>query len=138
MNFAPAALTKEDTDQLDLLGTLFYVYGALTALVALGIFGFAVIPAILGAGATAAASDAGPPAAFVGGLFFIIFGAVGFVFLVKAVLSFVAGAGLRKRSSYPMIVIGAALALFNMPLGTLLGVFTFIVLQRPAVRALFR
>jgi len=50
-----------------------------------------------------------------------------------------AGRCLKARKNYVFILVVAALdGTLVMPLGTLLGVFTFIVLMRPAVKALFK
>ncbi len=49
-----------------------------------------------------------------------------------------AGRCLRARKNYTFLLVMAALnGTFIMPLGTLLGVFTFVVLMRPSVKALF-
>lgn len=49
-----------------------------------------------------------------------------------------AGRCLKARKNYIFLLIIAALnCAFVMPLGTILGVFTFVVLMRPTVKALF-
>lgn len=55
-----------------------------------------------------------------------------------AALTYVAGRRLAERRSHMFcMVVAAVLCVVFMPLGTLLGVFTIIVLQRPSVKALF-
>lgn len=57
---------------------------------------------------------------------------------VLGALNFVAARGLQRRTFYHCILVAAALdALVAMPLGTVLGVFTFLVLLRESAKALF-
>ena len=79
----------------------------------------------------------GPPPEFVGFLFagiggFVVFAAGGF-----ATLAFLTARALRLRRSRTLCLITAALSCLNIPFGTVLGVFTFSVLGRPTVQALF-
>ena len=67
------------------------------------------------------------------------FGAV--VFLLAstfAILMIVAGRSLQKRKRYRLCMIVAGLSCLMIPVGTILGVFTLIVLQRPAIAAAFK
>jgi len=70
-----------------------------------------------------------------------IFLGFGLVFLVLgmglAICLFLTGRWIaaRKRPTFCFVV--ACIECINMPLGTLLGVFTIMVLNRPSVRALF-
>ena len=78
-----------------------------------------------------------PPPAFIGWLFAIIGGtiiAVGWIFA-----GFIATAGrfLAKRRHYLFCLIVAGVECLVMPYGTVLGVFTLMVLMRPSVNALF-
>ncbi|MBA2482197.1 MAG: hypothetical protein H0V44_16165 [Planctomycetes bacterium] len=57
--------------------------------------------------------------------------------LVFTVTLWMAGTRLKDRTSYTFCQVVAAISCVNVPLGTVLGVFTLIVLQRPGVRALF-
>jgi hypothetical protein len=80
---------------------------------------------------------AGPPPRFVG----VIFALFGSVFLVAgaifAVLQFLAAQGLGRRRSRTLCLVAAAVSCVFFPYGTVLGVFTFMVLGRPSVRSLF-
>jgi hypothetical protein len=78
-----------------------------------------------------------PPPAFMGwfmiavGTFFILFcWACGILGLVTAY-------SLPRRRRLTLCYVAAALACLQMPMGTVLGVFTFIVLSRPTVKATF-
>lgn len=57
--------------------------------------------------------------------------------LATAALSGFAGRSLSRRRHYVFCLVAAGLACLSFPLGTALGVFTFMVLQRPSVKALF-
>ncbi|QWP76494.1 hypothetical protein J5226_23415 [Lysobacter sp. K5869] len=53
------------------------------------------------------------------------------------VVSYLAAQRLRQRRGRKLCQIAAALTCLSFPLGTVLGVFTFVVLNRPSVRAAF-
>jgi hypothetical protein len=54
-----------------------------------------------------------------------------------AICLLVAGNNLRKQSRYTLCLVVAAVCCVLFPFGTVLGVFTIIVLQRPTVKMLF-
>jgi hypothetical protein len=57
--------------------------------------------------------------------------------LSLAALLAVAGRRLKQRRSHTFCLVVAGLTCMNMPLGTVLGVFTLVVLTRPGVREAF-
>lgn len=57
--------------------------------------------------------------------------------LVLAICIAIAGRRLKTYRSYTYCLVIAAIECIFMPLGTVLGVFTIIVLMRPAVKELF-
>jgi hypothetical protein len=69
---------------------------------------------------------------------FIFFGVV-FVLLCGTVggLTIWAGRCIAQRKRYMFCFVMACIACLSVPLGTALGVFTIIVLQRPTVKAMF-
>ena len=74
----------------------------------------------------------------VGGVIFIVFGLVGAAFAwVLAVLLAVTGRKLSQQRGHTFCFVVAILECLWMPLGTILGVFTLVVLTRPSVKALF-
>ncbi len=126
----------QDEDQLRLLSIFHYVVAGLAGLFALFpifhlIFGIALIVAP----SEFAAKD-GPHALF--GWFFVIIAAMfitlGWVF-AACVLS--AGRFLAKRQHYMFCLVMAGVECLFMPFGTVLGVFTIIVLMREPVKQLF-
>lgn len=70
-----------------------------------------------------------------------IFAAFGCAFMLAAgtyaLLAFLTARALRRRSGRGLCLATAAISCLYIPFGTLLGVFTFIALGRPSVRALF-
>lgn len=72
------------------------------------------------------------------GIFFAVFGGIMFAFLGGgALLKLLAARFLRLRRHKTLCQIAAALTCLEVPYGTILGIFTFQVLGRPSVAALF-
>ena len=78
-----------------------------------------------------------PPALLFGLMFTIIPAIFILVGWFLAGLIFYGGRCLASRTNYMFCFIVAGIACLNMPLGTILGVFTIIVLVRPSVQAMF-
>jgi hypothetical protein len=127
-----SAPTTTNLDQkrtwLDVLGILHYVYGAVI-----------VVPVVLGAIALTIFSGVamwehsrlealGP---------FAVFGSLFAIGLLYGVVNVLAGRWLRARRNWIGIVVVSAINCLNVPLGTLLGVFTIVVLAGDGVQGLF-
>ncbi len=129
---------SEDEQHLDILGICHFVYGGLVGLVGLGglvyvALGLAFATAVVsGAGSSGAA-----PAAALGGLFAVFGGFFTLLLWAKAACLIVSGIGLRKRRRPTFSFVLACLCCIQLPLGTMLGVFTLVVLSRPSVKALY-
>jgi nitrate reductase gamma subunit len=78
-----------------------------------------------------------PPPAFIGWIFVIVASLLIVSGFVVAALVFTAGRFLAKRKHHTFCLVIAAVECLFMPFGTVLGVFTIIVLLRPTVRQLF-
>jgi hypothetical protein len=139
----PAIQSALDASHLQLLEIGFYISGVTTALRFIWLLFMAVFFAIIGFSASFAkfqtnngTSGEPPPAVF---FFFFagFFGVIIFLTLIFAGLEIYAGICLKKRRHPILIQIVAALYCLSIPWGTALGVFTFIVLNRPTVRLLF-
>jgi hypothetical protein len=127
----------KDAEHLKLLSIFHYVVAGMIALFA----SFPIIHFIIGAamlfGSAAARSKSAEPM-LVGG-FFMVFASVwiliGWAFAIAVV---VAGRSISSRRRYVYCIIVAGLmAAACMPFGTVLGVFTIIVLVRPTVKEAF-
>ena len=137
----PPPLSIEDANQLRLLSIFHYVVGGITALFSL----FPLIHVAIGIGVITGAvpmNDAnGGMATDDGRMFGWIFVVIGgLVILCGLTLgAFIAYAGrcLAAHRRHTLCMVVAALACLCMPLGTILGVFTLVVLLRPSVKAAF-
>lgn len=112
---------------IDVLGYLYIALGVLGLLGA-----FVVLLVLTGAGLLSGEAEA----------FFIttFIGVIAAVFItVVSLPGFIAGYGLLKRRSWarPLALVLGFLNFFNVPLGTLLGVYTFWVLLQDRAAAQF-
>jgi len=128
---------EEDKRNVRLLGIFHYVMGGLTAL-------FACIPfihlfigiAVLTKG-LAENPSGGPSPALVGWIFILIAGLLILAGWTLAVLMIIAGRKLSKFRSRTFCLVVGAIECAIIPLGTILGVFTLILLTKDSVKDLF-
>lgn len=126
---------NKDLEHLRLLSIFHYVVAAIAGLFAL----FPVIYIVLGVAVLTGGleGEKNPPPPFMG-WFFIAFGAIFILFaLVYAISLAVNGVFLARRKNYTICIVLAGIACLFMPFGTVLGVFTIIVLMRDSVKPLF-
>ncbi|MBN2181226.1 MAG: hypothetical protein JW715_04870 [Sedimentisphaerales bacterium] len=121
----------QDEQHLRLLSIFHYILGGLKALFSCIFF----IHLFIGIAMLAGAFDDAP--AFIG-LIFVVMA----VFLIlfewaAAACIIIAGNNLAKRKHYMFCLVIAAISCMFTPLGTVLGIFTIIVLMRPSVKELF-
>jgi hypothetical protein len=135
-----AAPTQEDRDHLRLLSIFHYVAGGLLGAMAC----FGLIYVVLGLAFAFAPASAfgshrggGPPPAFFGLLFTLMGGLFLAIGWALAALLIFAGRSLAQYQRHTFCLVVAAISCLWMPFGTVLGVFTIIVLMRPGVQALF-
>jgi hypothetical protein len=138
---APIAYQPYDPDQANLntLSIFYFIFAGLQALIGcffLIYIGFGIIVGVAGAAGANRPGDAGVAAIF-GGAFACFGVALLVICWLWAFLLYKAGRGLRTRKSLTIIYIMAALLCLSVPLGTILGIFTFVVLSRPSVKASF-
>ena len=128
---------NQDQEHLRLLSVFHYVVGGITALFALFpvfhlVFGLVML---LAPGTFEGTEDA--PPAFIA-WFFVIFAAV-FIAIgwILAAAMITTGRFLAKRKHHLFCLIVAGIECILMPFGTVLGVFTIIVLSRDSVKQEF-
>ena len=127
-----------DEEHLRLLSIFHYVVGGLTAL-----FGcFPIVHVTLGLLLVFAPEmfndgKGKPPPDYFGLIFVLVGGAVMSAFWTFAACMVTAGRFLSLRKHYMFCLVMAALACMCSPFGTVLGVFTIIVLMRESVKQLF-
>ena len=132
------SLMSQDEDQLRLLSIFHYVVGGITAL-------FALFPAIyLAFGLVIVFApqifhdNKGQPPPEILGWILIGFATVAICFAwIFAALIITAGRFLARRKHYMFCMVMAAVECIFMPFGTVLGVFTIVVLMRETVKRLF-
>jgi hypothetical protein len=133
-------LKREDEDHLRLLSIFHYIVAAMQGLFSL----FPLLHFFMGAAMVFApeklggSGKGGPPPDLVGWFFMAFAG--GFIVLGLSVATCVAFAGrfLARRKHYLFcLVVAGVTAVMCMPFGTILGVFTIIVLMRPSVKEAF-
>jgi hypothetical protein len=131
---------NDDLQHLQLLSIFHYVVGGITGLFAcLPIIHFTMgILMVTGTFDSAMQAGGGPaPPAFFG-WFFV---AVSLVMIAAgwtmAVLILIAGRFLGRRTHHLYCLVMAGIECCFMPFGTILGVFTIVVLMRPSVKTLF-
>jgi hypothetical protein len=133
---------EKDLEHLKLLGIFHYIWGALSLIggLFLGAY-FVVIGVVLitNPSATSSTEESGS-AGVVGGVMIAI-GVVAFlIVVVYGILTLMAGGKYRKhQGGYWFLFILAIITLIigGIP-GIVLGIFSLIVLSRPAVKALFK
>ena len=121
-------------EHLSLLVIGHYVLAGITTLFAL----FPVIHLVIGLAMLTGQLDQGQPADRLFGLLFMLVAAVmiGLGLALAAALAW-SGRNLARRQRHTACVVVAGLACLMMPLGTVLGIFSIVVLMRPGVKDAF-
>jgi hypothetical protein len=140
MNLLQASIASnmnQDTEHLRLLSIFHYVLAGMTAL--FSSFGFIHLTLglmmLFSSRLGSPGHDRPPPE--IGLIFALAGGAVIVGGWSLATAMFVAGRSLKKRRRYLFCMVVAALSCMFTPFGTILGIFTIMVLMRPSVKALF-
>lgn len=135
LDYQGRVMVDRDIEHLRILVVCWYVMSGLTAL-----FGcFPIIHLTVGLAMIflPGVFKPDPPPPFIG-WFFVIFASVFILgFWICAVLGFLAGRSLQKRRWLGFCYVAAGIACVQFPFGTAVGVFTFVVLSRPSVKAVF-
>ena|SRR5579872_6679493 len=126
-----------DEEHLRLLKLCYYILAGITALYSLVSLVFLLVAGLMYSGVmqTQAASQVNPRSfAFV----FLDIGIAGLILGFGSALSaWLAAVSLRDRRRRTFCIVVAASSCLYIPWGTLIGVSTIIVLNRPAVKAFF-
>lgn len=130
-------MTNQDEDHLKLLSIFHYVVAGLAAVAAL----FPILHLVIGLAMLLAPNKFNghpdPMTRFIGVMlvvFAVLFMLAGWTL---AVLIYLAGRFLARHRHHTFCVTMAAVQCLFMPFGTVLGVFTIIVLSRPSVKQMF-
>jgi hypothetical protein len=128
-----------DQEHLKILYVGYAISAGLSALFSLFVLLYAFMASFFLYGLASMPTRPGeePPPAFLGWLIGAVF-VVGFAMLLTwGIVKYVAYKRLKERRSRVFCMIVAGISCLAFPYGTLLGVFTFVVLSRPSVVALF-
>ena len=131
---------KKDSDHLNLLSIFYFVAGGL-ALLGIGflLFHYRVMHAILSNPELWKGHKNPPPfsPSDFWRIFIWFYPIMGLVFVVESVLNLLCGLFLRQRKHRTFSMVVAGINCIQVPLGTVLGVFTLIVLMRDSVRDIY-
>jgi hypothetical protein len=138
-NYQPQLPYDPDQSNLETLSIFYFIIAGLQALFACFGLLYVLFGVLIGFAGMAGANrpgDAG--AAAVGAGMFICFGVV-FILLAGTIafLNYKTGRSLRARRNLTLCYVMAIIHCLLFPLGTILGVFTLVVLNRPSVKASF-
>ncbi len=127
----------ENLQHLKLLSIFHYVVGGLAAFFAC----MPILHLILGIALIVASKNAGggneTPPEIMGWIFAFLGGACIVLGWTFAACVITAGRFLARRERYLFCLVMGCIECIFMPLGTVLGIFTIVVLSRPAVKELF-
>lgn len=129
---------NQDEEHLRLLSIFHYVVGGLTALLACFPCIHLAVGIALVSGAISVKPQDEAPLLLVGTLFIIIPAIIILAGWTLAVTILFAGRFLAQRAHYTYCMTIAGIECIVFPFGTILGVFTIIVLNRASVRGLFQ
>jgi O-antigen/teichoic acid export membrane protein len=131
------AQQKKDVEHLRLLSVFHFVFAGF-ALLGLGfmVLHYTFMRMFLGP-EFARYHRGSPPPKEVLVILAVVYVVIGFFTILGLVLNLLSGVWLRQRKNRLFSLIIAGLNCLQVPLGTALGVFTFIVLSRDSVRRLY-
>jgi hypothetical protein len=127
----------QDTQHLNLLSIFYYVVAGFAAFFACIPFIHLVVGIVMLAGGFPAEEGGEKIPEFVGWIFVSIASLIIVMGWTLAVLLLITGRFLSKRKNYTFCFVIAAISCLFMPFGTILGVFTIVVLSRPSVKQMF-
>ena len=130
---------NQDKEHLRLLAIFHYVVAGLAALFSFFPLLYTTVGAIFIFAARHGTPKPGeePPPEFIGWIFAVIGSLLFLLGIAIAICILIAGRSLAKRTCYWLALVVACIECLFIPFGTILGVFTIVVLSRESVKALF-
>jgi hypothetical protein len=128
-----------DTEQLNLLAIFHYVVAGLAALFSFFPLLYTTVGTIFIFAARHGPAKPGEdlPPEFLGWIFAVLGALLFLIGIAMAICILIAGRSLALRKRYSFTFVMACIECLFVPFGTILGVFTIVVLSREAVRGLF-
>jgi hypothetical protein len=130
---------NRDEEHLQLLAIFHYVVAGLAALFSFFPLLYTTLGAIFIFAARHGTAKPGQdlPPEFLGWIFAVLGALLFLIGIAMAVCILIAGRSLALRKRYSFILVMACIECLFIPFGTILGVFTIVVLSHESVRALF-
>jgi hypothetical protein len=130
---------SQDKEHLQLLAIFHYVVAGLGALCSVFPLLYTTIGAIFIFAARHGTAKPGEdlPPEFLGWIFAVLGSLLFLMGITMAICILIAGRSLALRKRYSFAFVMACIECLFIPFGTILGVFTIVVLSRESVRALF-
>jgi hypothetical protein len=128
-----------DTEQLNLLAIFHYVVAGLAALFSFFPLLYTTVGVIFIFAARHGTAKPGEdlPPEFLGWIFAVLGALLFLIGIAMAICILIAGRSLALRKRYSFVLVMACIECLFIPFGTILGVFTIVVLSRESVRGLF-
>lgn len=124
----------EQKNNMELISTFHYVWGGLKLFAAL----FVLIYVFFGLGLIFGGVETGDPGMQIGGIFMLLFGIVLTLIIVAlGIMSILCGKYLRERRNRMFCLVMSGLACANAPIGTMLGIFTILEIEKPEIKKEF-
>lgn len=137
---APVVLRmNQDNEHLRLLAIFHYVVGGLAALFSFFPLLYTTVGAVFIFAARHGTAKPGEdlPPEFLGWIFAVLGSLLFLIGIAMAICILIAGRSLALRKRYSFALVMACTECLFVPFGTILGVFTIVVLSRESLKALF-
>jgi hypothetical protein len=130
---------NQDKEHLHLLAIFHYVVAGLGALCSFFPLLYTTVGAIFIFAARHGTANSGEdlPPEFLGWIFAVLGALLFLIGIAMAICILITGRSLALRKRYSFAFVMACIECLFIPFGTILGVFTIVVLSRESVRALF-
>jgi hypothetical protein len=130
---------SQDREHLQLLAIFHYVVAGLAALFSFFPLLYTTVGAIFIFAARHGTAKPGEdlPPEFLGWIFAVLGSVLFLIGIAMAICILIAGRSIALRKRYSFALVMACIECLFLPFGTILGVFTIIVLSRESVRGLF-
>jgi len=130
---------NQDKEHLQLLAIFHYVVAGLAALLSFFPLLYTTVGTIFIFAARHGTAKPGEdlPPEFLGWIFAVLGALLFLIGIAMAICILIAGRSLALRKRYSFAFVMACIECLFIPFGTILGVFTIVVLSRESVRALF-
>ena len=134
--FARDKTMTKDENHLGILSTFYYVVAALAGIFSCMPFIHITIGVAMLLGVMDSSTGEAPPA-FLGWIFIIVGALVSLMGFAYTVMLILTGRFLKHRRHYTFCLVIAGMSCLFMPFGTVLGIFSIILLSKPELKAMF-